>query len=457
MAMIGANLVMLAVLGQALPTNPTDLVARLGSARYAEREAAAEALERLGRQALPALRAAHDARDAEVRSRASALITRVENALLTRPTLVALDFDDRPLKEVVREVGERSGIELALTPEGNAVFEGRRVTLREPAPLPFWKAIDRICDVGQVQYSFMNLHQTGREPSFNLTAYGQRPAGPSWDTGPFRVILIGVHYQRDVLFGGRPANPIRRPGLPPPPPVPAPEGPQRPAVVSEQFYAQLQVVAEPRLSLSQVGPPRIVEAVDDRDQTLLIPSSGSPVVQRSAGYFGLGGSPALQMIAPLKRPEQPGKAIKKLRGTIPVIVSTRKPDPLVVPLAGAAGKTFQNDDVVIAVQEVQADPNAHQASIVLSVRPGKETGGIAPVGPNGEFIPHRPDMNQLQIVVADAQGRTMSWFPSNYDAEGSRVTLSLRNPAAPPAELRYHAIARAEAEVDFQFTDVPLP
>src|SRR5262249_28798236 len=158
----------------------------------------------LGRQALPALRAAHDSRDPEVRSRASALIARIENALLTQPTLVALDFDDRPLKEVVREVGERSGIKLALTPEGNAVFDGRRVTLPDPSPMPFWKAIDRICDVGQVQYSFMNLHQTGREPSFNLTAYGQRPAGPSWDTGPFRVILIGVHYQRDVLFGGRP-------------------------------------------------------------------------------------------------------------------------------------------------------------------------------------------------------------------------------------------------------------
>ncbi len=217
------------------------------------------------------------------------------------------------------------------------------------------------------------------------------------------------------------------------------------------------MVAEPRLSLSQVGQPRVVEAVDDRDQTLLVPSSGAPVVHRSAGYSGLGGSPALQMIAPLKRPEQPGRTIRKLRGTIPLVVSTRKPDPLVVPLVGAAGKTFQNDDVIIAVHEIQSDPNSHQASIVLSVRPGKDSAGVAPVGPNGEFIPHRPDMSHLQIVVADAQGRAIPWFPSNYDAEGSRFTLTLRNPAAPPAELRYHALARAEAEVDFQFVDVPLP
>ncbi len=54
--MIGANLVMLAVLGQTPPAGPANLVERLGSARYAEREEAADALERLGRQALPALR-----------------------------------------------------------------------------------------------------------------------------------------------------------------------------------------------------------------------------------------------------------------------------------------------------------------------------------------------------------------------------------------------------------------
>ena len=59
-------------------------------------------------------------------------------------------------------------------------------------------------------------------------------------------------------------------GLPPAPlPGPVNQNPADGATVTEQFYAQVQVSAEPRLSLSQHGPLRIVEAVDDRGQSLL--------------------------------------------------------------------------------------------------------------------------------------------------------------------------------------------
>jgi len=62
--MLVANLVLLGLLGQ-VPggqADPSSLAAQLGSGRYAEREAASDALERLGRSALPALRAARDSR-----------------------------------------------------------------------------------------------------------------------------------------------------------------------------------------------------------------------------------------------------------------------------------------------------------------------------------------------------------------------------------------------------------
>src|SRR4051812_31600943 len=104
--MIGANLVVLAMLAQASAAGPADLVERLGSGRYADRQAASDALERLGREALPALRLGREARDAEIRSRSSALINKIEGALLTQPTMVTLDFDDRPLKDVVKEIGD---------------------------------------------------------------------------------------------------------------------------------------------------------------------------------------------------------------------------------------------------------------------------------------------------------------------------------------------------------------
>ena len=75
------NLVALVLLGQlstsAPQSDPSALVGQLGAARYADREAAAGALERLGRAALPALRAARDHRDPEVRS--PGLRARAEN------------------------------------------------------------------------------------------------------------------------------------------------------------------------------------------------------------------------------------------------------------------------------------------------------------------------------------------------------------------------------------------
>ena len=42
--------------------------------------------------------------------RAAALIAKIEGALLTQPTLIRLDFDDQPLTEVVRTVGDGPGL-----------------------------------------------------------------------------------------------------------------------------------------------------------------------------------------------------------------------------------------------------------------------------------------------------------------------------------------------------------
>src|SRR5262245_3873734 len=98
--MIVASLFVLAAFGQVAPAEVPRLVQQLGSSRYQERESAAAGLERIGRAALPALREAREQRDPEVRTRASALVNRIEGALLTQPTMLRLDFEARPLPEV---------------------------------------------------------------------------------------------------------------------------------------------------------------------------------------------------------------------------------------------------------------------------------------------------------------------------------------------------------------------
>lgn len=452
--MFGAQLAFLVLLGQVAAPNPNLLVARLGSGRYAERQAAANALERIGRNALPALRSARDSRDPEVRTRVAALISRIEGTLLTQPTMVTLDFQDRPLAEVVQEFGARCGIKMVLAPEPLPAVSQRRVTLAASQPLSFWKALDRLCESAQLQYNFggMQAGPASREPVFPLYPGGSRPAGPVSDSGPFRVNLVGLHYQRDLSF-----LPVTAPVFPQravPPRVPAGANLRPAFTVNDQFYAQLQVAAEPRLSLSLNGPLKILEAVDDQGQSLLTPA-GQSTTQHFSGYFGLTAGSTLHLQAPLKRPDRPGQLLKKLRGVLPVLVASRKPDPLVIPLSGATGKEFHNADVTLGVQDIRLHPTTRQLSIDLLVRPS-QTQEVGSSPENMPVLMHRPDTNQQQIEVLDSKGRPIPWYHSN-DGEGARMTLTLTpHDQGAPAEIRYYAMSRAATEVSFEFLDVPL-
>src|SRR5262249_51371061 len=75
------------VLAAAPPADVDRLIRQLGSDRYARREAATQALDRIGEAALPALRKAANSPDAEVRRRArrlaAAIVRRTSGELRT--------------------------------------------------------------------------------------------------------------------------------------------------------------------------------------------------------------------------------------------------------------------------------------------------------------------------------------------------------------------------------------
>ena len=55
---------------------------------------------------------------------------------------------------------------------------------------------------------------------------------------------------------------------------------------------------------------------------------------------------------PLGLPDLPVRSPLKLRGVLPVVISSRRPDPLVIPLVGAAGKTFRQGPRVVRIEKV---------------------------------------------------------------------------------------------------------
>lgn len=461
-----ASLAIIVLLGQAPAPDPSELVAQLGSRHYAEREAAGDALVQLGREALPALHSARSARDLEIRTRASALVKRIEGNLLTQPTLITLNFQDRPLPEVLKAVGEQAGVKLNPVPEDDPSLTARRITLREPRPLPFWKAIDRLCDAGHLQYNSMGIqtHPIIGHPVIPLFSQGAlipQSGLLMWDTGPFRVSLVNLHFQRDVLFGRGASIPgsriLHQAGVAPPQANP---GAAARPVIDEQFFAQIQLTGEPRLSLGQNGPLRVLEAIDECGQSLLPPADNGQFAQHVSGYFGLSSGSTLPLQVPLSHPARPAKVIKRLRGSISISVSTRKPDPLVVPLSNTSGKPFQNDDVALSVQHIRVNPNTRQLSIGLSVRShDSSAGALAIPGAKSESIYQRSDILQQQIEIVDAQGRALPWYNTSYDGEGTRLTLTLvpQQDQATPTEIRYYGLARTTTDVNFTFEDVPMP
>jgi hypothetical protein len=111
--MFSATLIVLVLWGQTPDPSPDPaaLVEKLGSARYAEREAS-KSLENLGSKALPALRSSLKSKDPEVRARARAMINKIEGNLLLQESSVRLDFKDASLDQIVKSISKQVGFEV---------------------------------------------------------------------------------------------------------------------------------------------------------------------------------------------------------------------------------------------------------------------------------------------------------------------------------------------------------
>jgi hypothetical protein len=420
--------------------DPSALIARLGSGRYAEREAAAEALETLGRDALAPLIAARRDPDAEIQARAEALLGRIESRLLTRPTTVRLDGRERPLAEVVRSIAEQAGFSLAL--DDDEASARRRITLRDERPMTFWEALDRLGLValwGSREVSIFGSRESGPPPL--RLAPRPRSAYRVSDRGPFRVVLRG-----DPKSMG--------PGL----------------------RAEFIVLAEPRLMLRPVGPLRLTEAVDGEGATL-VPQTGRPGTMTTM--------PAEDTVSPFFSAEayllapRSAKSIKRLRGTVPVEVSARKLEPTTVPLSPperAVGRSFPGGDYTMILQAIRDDRPRPELTIELALLPRDAPvvqlmmrrgrgrgfgGGFGGFGGPGMDIRQSGVLDRMvsQLEVLDGHGRRREWIRvhSNFQGQLIYLTFDTTDPERAPAEIRFHDYARTTTDVEFEFDNVPLP
>jgi hypothetical protein len=486
--MMSASLLYLVLLAQTpeQSPDPAALIEKMGSASYAEREAA-KSLESLGKKALPALRAALKSKDAEVRSRAKATIKKIEGNLLLEATMVCVDFEDAPLEDAVASLSKQSGFEIAL---GQTMPDEkpRRVTLHEPRPISFWDAIDRLCEASQLGVYPQNLSSAsfgGSKGTLVLAHQGGRRGQLSCIYGPFRMSASSLFYQSQI-FLGTPApmfDPLRPGGLgmagvakkanrPRLTPIEAGENAGGGAARSTQFQVSIQIVPEPRMTFTQGDSHQLVEAVDDLGNSLM---QSAPVGERAllapafapGGFRGTGATAVLTI--PLKRPEKPGKTIKKLRGTVQAFVSAPRSNPLVIPIAGAVGKTFQDDDRRVVVNSVDTKSEGRFDVIELTIDDVDELFPDDAVMAGG-FGPRRRMMGALRIGPVSGPGSQspLQVITSTGQSAYCQMSLAgdsgrtiLRVTRAPQLgeikEIRIATLVRAQTQVPFEFHDLPMP
>jgi hypothetical protein len=427
--------------------DPAALVAKLGSAKSSERAAAADSLKALGRGALPALQEAMKAGDTDVRARASTLWETIQRDLMARPSLVRLVGPDPPLTGVLKDFETQTGLTLQHDPAS----PDRVVTLREPAPVAFWTALERL-GLGGISY-----HNPG-EGKFPRLILHKVPAPAFTSTaGPFRVTLLGLHLHRDRQLIRGPWVRIDRYG-------------QRIDVLSEDlkgesvtFFGGLEVMVEPRMWYTQEAPARLIEARDDLGQSL-VPEPADVATRLSGGahFAWYPGSGVAQQRTEfrLQPTDHPGR-VARLRGVVPVMLHLRRPEPtLVIPLAGAAGKTFRCDDAEFTIETVKDSPRA--TNVEMTVRLNVDKADL-PDHPDGELITSRLRvMGEHQIQLTDAAGTVLA------DSTGGGYGGGSNDPAVfhwtigtfrngPATHLRYYSMLRVRSEAAFDFRDVPLP
>ncbi len=495
--MLIAAIAIATMLGWAPDDGPAELVARLGSPRFADREAAAESLKRLGPQALPALREARSARDLEIRLRASKLRDEIESTAILAPTMVQLDFHDRPLSEVVEGINRRAGVFLApgdtlamrRRPQDRPSWPDRRITLEAPDPVPFWEAIDRLCRAGGLRRLYPQ-YLYGPEDRFGrlLLVTGQA-SPPRSDVGPFRVELLRICRERDLdLTPGLSHSQFGRvPFVFGPSSRLAGAGSVRDAqeVRASNFFAELLISTEPRLRIVGEGSFERLKAADSQGHSVLREPTAE---QRKAEIemlrinphldpkrhpellFGSGfrqSSPTQLRMIPLADSTSPGGRLAELKGVVAVAVMGRRADPLVLPLADAKEKTIENDGVRLTIHEAVVQPSHFDGEVELSLETEKSPETLRIHGPGiGPLEIHRPiDRIQREIEIRDDQDQPIAWSFLRSPTQGQRGRMRLQVRSRNQGErldfsrlrLCVFTMVGAAIEVPFSFTDVPMP
>lgn len=474
------------------PSNADDpekiarLVQRLGSDRFAEREAAARVLDGLGEKALPALReASTQGEDAEVRRRAQALVARIEKRLLTEriltPKRVRLTFRDTPVVDAVRELAAKAGYPGQVVIQGDLKNVSQRRITWDSGELTFWEALTQLCERASLieKAPQVDSSKDSKDTNDQLRARPALPLGlrPGAAANDGKIYLTdGKPVAYPTAFIGS----LRIRALP---------VPDNQKLASEPGFI-FEVSPEPGLSWQNLVDVRIERAVDEHGQQLQQPVSlaggispmdkvawqANIVILNEVDVPGFEDNLGRQMLVRLRGAKEPSGTLKEVFGMFAARVQTPVESILTIDdVLNAGGQTYTLDDgtslKVVGVQEVKRGTTRQyvvraecqtQGGNVLPrfVRINRGAGQVAIVQ-----VQDTPKPSDLSLALLDVQGKpyqlvrqSIDGFNMNFNVctQSVNVTFQARADQGPPGKLVMNGRRIVSIEVPFTLRDVPV-
>lgn len=424
------------------------LIDQLGSQDFKIREAAAKAIEALGPEALPALRKAKDHPDLEVRRRIKEWIPKFEIEAFVSPKRVNLDANNQPLEKIVAELARQTGYKLELVAAGDARAR-KPITLRL-TKATFWEALDKVCQEGALE-----LSSGPGIPEKLMLTFEDTTSPYRVYQGAFRLRARGFHYlqqtslSREIDFTQLPRKAVGR------------DQKKDHKESSESLSFHFDLVAEPRLTVLYLGEPSVIQALDDQKGSLIPKKEAED--ERFGGrdrffrlqrmrhrmFMGYEQPATVSLLAPSKG----ARAVKVLRGTIPVYLEKEtKRTVLVDNIAKAQGKKHKSDEITVEI-DLFKQLAADQYQVYFSFTRNKPERQEPEWDVDGSF------------ELEDAKGRryeaghsSMSGGDQRTEASiGFRPSFNNAGPLGPPVRLVYIKSVPMEYYLPFEFKDLPLP
>lgn len=472
-----------------------ELIVKLGSRDYRERENATRALDALGGAALQELRKAVHDKDPEVRRRAETLLEvierREETARLLAPTKVRLKLSDVSMPEAVAELAKKSGFSLKIDESALDRLRQQRISL-DTGETTFWKALDLLTQKGELfdsNYPGQTSRLVARDGNGRHVVFEQRQAMYSGSLReattqlylhPLESIKTFKVYAAPVCYAGALRVRIG----------------QQTQRTKDEIVLPLEVSHQPNVLWEQLVDIRIDKAVDEHGQELVqaLPIGDTNVAQINRVVMGLGNGMVLNAAGGLEKlPDQngaihlragarPSKKLESISGTI--VGHMRTPVQTLVCVENIrkqAGKTFRTRyGESLQVTEVTEQP---KGAVKLQVRLTEPPTSLVIPG-NGRIAARanlvlrgqqvvfnrlgaRLDGTlQIDLVPRDSKGRAMPIEPRQQTAVsfvGNLITTDVTIIVKPPQDqatlekLEWMGQHSATVEVPFTFTNVNLP